>query len=285
MPAIGITDAVEEVQVGPIRVGGAQPLVLIAGPCVIEEPERVLRIAAGLRRAAAACGMGLIFKASFDKANRTSLDSYRGPGLHEGLAVLARVKAELGLPLTTDVHLPEQAAPVAQVVDLLQVPAFLCRQTDLLVACAATGRPVNVKKGQFLAPQDMAHPLEKLRRSGAGGVILTERGASFGYHNLVVDLRSLPTLRALGAPVCFDATHAVQQPGGLGGRTGGDREMVPFLARGAVAAGVDAVFMEVHDDPDHARSDGPNMIPLDLAPRLFAELAALDALVKGFGRG
>ncbi|NOY24881.1 MAG: 3-deoxy-8-phosphooctulonate synthase [Oligoflexia bacterium] len=265
----------------PVRVGSGQALTVIAGPCVIEDTQRVLRIARGLAAAADQAGLSLVFKASFDKANRTSLDSYRGPGLDDGLAVLRRVRDEVGLPVTTDVHLLGQVGAVADVVDLIQVPAFLCRQTDLLVACARSGRPVNVKKGQFLAPSDMAHVLTKLRRSGAVGVMLTERGSSFGYNHLVVDMAGLPTMRALGVPVCFDATHSVQRPGGLGERSGGDRRLVPFLARAAVAVGVDAVFMEVHDDPDHALSDGPNMVCLDDVPALLSELAALDRVVKG----
>jgi 2-dehydro-3-deoxyphosphooctonate aldolase (KDO 8-P synthase) len=281
MAAIGITGEARPLLLGPVGVGPGHPLAIIAGPCVLEEEERVLRIARGLARACEERGLGFIFKASFDKANRTSLDSPRGPGIAEGLRALERVRGELGCPLTTDVHLPEQAAQVAAVVDLLQVPAFLCRQTDLLLACAATGRAVNVKKGQFLAPEDMAHPLEKLRRGGASGVLLTERGVSFGYHQLVVDMSGLPRMRALGAPVCFDATHSVQRPGGAGATTGGDRAMVPFLARAAVAVGVDAVFMEVHDDPDRAWSDGPNQLRLETVPALLDELAAIDRLVRG----
>ena len=285
MAAIGITAQVETVGIdgpdGRLRVGPGQPLLLIAGPCVIEEPERALRIARGLAQVAARVGVQLVFKASFDKANRTSLDSYRGPGLAAGLEVLAQVRREVGVPVTTDVHLPDQAAPVAAVVDLLQIPAFLCRQTDLLVACGATGKPVNAKKGQFLAAPDMAHVLRKLRQAGAPGVILTERGASFGYHQLVVDMTSLPALRELGAPACFDATHSVQRPGGLGAQSGGDRRLVPYLARAAVAAGVDAVFMEVHDQPELARSDGPNMVPLDQVEALLRELVAIDRLVRG----
>ncbi|MCB9780148.1 MAG: 3-deoxy-8-phosphooctulonate synthase [Alphaproteobacteria bacterium] len=279
---MGITTAVRSVEITPeLRLGPGRPLLIIAGPCQLEAPDRVLRIAAGLKRACAAAGLSYVFKASFDKANRTSLGSTRGPGLDEGLALLDRVRTELGVPVTTDVHLPEQAAAVASVVDLLQVPAFLCRQTDLLLACAATGRPVNVKKGQFLAPPGMAHVADKLVQGGAPGVILTERGTTFGHGDLVVDMRGLPLMRELGWPVCFDATHSVQRPAGLGGTTGGDRRLVPFLARAAVAAGVDAVFLEVHDDPDHAPSDGPNMVRLDDAPALLAELAALDGLVRG----
>lgn len=286
LPAIGITPCTSPLTVagpaGALHIGAQDaPLVIIAGPCVIEEPDRLLRIAQGIQAAAAAAGCGFIFKASFDKANRTSVDSYRGPGLDEGLALLADVRSQLGVPVTTDVHLPDQAAAVAQAVDLLQVPAFLCRQTDLLLACAATGAPVNVKKGQFLAPGDMRHVADKLDQGGAGGVMLTERGVSFGYNTLVVDMAGLPAMRALGRPVCFDATHAVQRPGALDGRSGGDRRLVPYLARAAVAAGVDAVFMEVHDQPEQARSDGPNMVRLSELPRLLAELVAIDRVVKG----
>lgn len=285
MTAIGITDQVSLLEIdgpgGRIRIGPGQPLAVIAGPCVIEEPDRVQRIAEGLAEAADAAGVQLVFKASFDKANRTSLDSYRGPGVDAGLALLGRIRDQLGLAITTDVHLPDQAAAVGAVVDLVQIPAFLCRQTDLLVACAVTGKPVNVKKGQFLAPEDMAHVVAKLRRSGAVGVMATERGSSFGYNRLVVDMAGLPAMRALGVPVCFDATHSVQRPGGQGGSSGGDHRLAPFLARAAVAVGVDAVFMEVHDEPSVARSDGPNMVPLHQAGRLMAELAALDRLVRG----
>lgn len=284
MPAIGITAEVQPLVLGgvarSIGIGPDHPLVIIAGPCVLEEEDRVFRIARALARSCEERGLGFIFKASFDKANRTSLHSPRGPGMGEGLRTLARIRDELGCPVTTDVHLPEQAAPVAEAVDLLQIPAFLCRQTDLLLACAATGRPVNVKKGQFLAPEDMAHPLAKLKAGGAKGVLLTERGVSFGYHQLVVDMTSLPRMRALGAPVCFDATHSVQRPGGAGGTTGGDRALVPYLARAAVAAGVDAVFMEVHDDPDQAWSDGPNQLRLDTVPRLLDELGTIDRLIR-----
>lgn len=285
MPAIGITSEVPVLRIeGPreaVEAGPGRPLLIIAGPCVLEEPARVRRIGHALARACAELGLGYVFKASFDKANRTSLQSPRGPGLEGGLAELAALRAELGVPVTTDVHLPDQAAAVAEVVDLLQVPAFLCRQTDLLRACAATGKPVNVKKGQFLAPEDMAHPLAKLRAGGAPGVLLTERGACFGYHRLVVDITGLPLMRALGAPVCMDATHAVQRPSAEEGRSGGDRRLVPFLARAAVAAGVDAIFLEVHDEPERAWSDGPNQVRLADAPALLAELAALHRLVGG----
>ncbi|MEY3211044.1 MAG: hypothetical protein RIT28_1525 [Pseudomonadota bacterium] len=255
-------------------------MTLLAGPCVVEGRDRTLRIAEGLATMCAARGLGLVFKASFDKANRSAGSSFRGLGVAEGLAVLAEVKATFGLPIVTDVHQPEQAALAAEVADLLQIPAFLCRQTDLLNAAAATGRPVNVKKGQFLAPWDMANVVQKLREAGAAGILLTERGASFGYNNLVVDMRGLAVMRGLGVPVCFDATHSVQIPGGLGDKSGGQREFAPVLARAAVAAGVDAVFMEVHDDPDSALSDGPNMLPLDGLPSLLDTLLRLHAVVR-----
>lgn len=265
----------ESLRVGPLAIGAGRPFVLIAGPCVIEPGDRTLRIAEALVR----MWRGpLIFKASFDKANRSSVRSFRGPGLDQGLEVLALVKRELGVCITTDVHSPDQIPAVAQVADLLQIPAFLCRQTDLLVAAAASGRPVNVKKGQFMAPWDMGGAVEKA--GGPGRVMLTERGSSFGYNGLVTDLRSLPQMRALGVPVCLDATHSVQQPGGLGDRTGGDRAMAPVLARAGVAAGLDALFMEVHDDPDQALSDGPNMLRLDALPALLDVLVALDQVVK-----
>jgi len=249
---------------------------LIAGPCVIEDRELALDVA----RELIALGQPLIFKASFDKANRSSASSFRGPGLASGLETLARVR-ELGVPVTTDVHLPEQAAPVAEVADLLQVPAFLCRQSDLLEACARTGTPVNVKKGQFLAPWDMAQVVEKLRAYGAQGVMVTERGTSFGYNRLVSDFRALPQLRALGVPVCFDCTHSVQEPGGLGATSGGQGRFAPVLARAAVAVGVDALFMEVHPDPSAALSDGPNMIPLANVPALLKRLRALHGVLTG----
>ena len=268
------------VRVGDIAIGNDRPLAVIAGPCVIEGEDFTLRVAEALARIFDEAGVPLVFKASFDKANRTSITSFRGPGLEKGLAILARVKRETGLPVLTDIHLPEQAAPVAEVVDVLQIPAFLCRQTDLVVAAARTGRPLNIKKAQFLAPWDMKHVLEKAEAAGAGEVMLCERGTSFGYNNLVVDMRGLAIMRELGAPVVFDATHSVQQPGGLGGRSGGDRRMAPVLARAAVAVGVAALFMEVHPDPDHALSDGPNSLPLDSLPRLLAAIKALDELVK-----
>lgn len=259
-----------------VQIGGGAPLAIIAGPCVLEDEETVTRIAEGIRAACQAAGFPLIFKSSFDKANRTALDGVRGPGPEEGLQMLARLRARLDAPVTTDVHLPEQAARAAEVVDLLQIPAFLCRQTDLLVAAARTGLPVNVKKGQFLAPWDMANAVAKVVESGGPAVMVTERGASFGYNNLVVDMRSLEILAGLGVPVCFDATHSVQLPGGQGRASGGQRRFVPTLARAAVAVGVDALFLEVHDDPDHAPSDGPNMVPLAALPALLAQVRAID---------
>ena len=249
--------------------------MLIAGPCVIETRDLALRIAEALRDATAGLNLSLVFKASFDKANRTSLGAYRGPGLEAGLRVLDEVKRETGLPATTDFHEAAQAAPVAEVCELLQVPAFLARQTDLLVAAARTGRAVNVKKGQFMAPGDMRHVVGKLRGSGCENVLLTERGTFFGYGRLVNDLRAIPQMRALGAPVVFDATHSVQEPGGLGGATGGKREMVEPLARAAVAAGADAMFLETHPDPDSSPSDGANMVPLDALPALLRRLLAI----------
>ena len=258
---------------------GEGGLTLLAGPCVLEEPERVLRIARTLRDEAAAVGLPLVFKASFDKANRTSGASFRGPGLERGLELLAVVRAELGVPVTTDVHEPWQAERAAEVVDLLQVPAFLCRQTDLLLACGATGRPVNVKKGPFVDPRDLGHAVDKVRSAGDGGVMLTERGTSFGYGDLVVDPRALVWLRSLGVPVVFDATHAAQRPSALGDRSGGDRELVPALARSAVAVGVDAVFLEVHDDPERARSDAATQWPAHRLGPLLRSLVALHAAV------
>jgi len=251
---------------------------VIAGPCVLEAPDLVLAVARELAAVAGRLGLPLVFKSSFDKANRTALDSFRGPGMEQGLKLLARVKAETGLPVLTDIHLPDQAAPVAQVADVLQIPAFLCRQTDLLAAAAATGRIVNVKKGQFLAPWDMKNPVDKLRGAGCDRIWLTERGSSFGYNNLVVDMRSLPVMAGLGFPVVFDATHAVQLPGGQGGSSGGQREFVPVLARAAVAAGARGVFLEVHPDPDKALCDGPNSLRLDRLEPLLRQLQAIWSL-------
>ncbi len=268
------------VRVADFDIGNDLPFVLMAGPCVIEGEEFTLRTAERIAAIARAAGVPLIFKSSFDKANRTSKDGFRGPGLEGGLRILARVKAEIGVPVITDVHAPEQAAPVAEVADVLQTPAFLCRQTDFIAAVARAGKPVNIKKGQFLAPWDMKHVLDKARAAGNEDILLCERGASFGYNNLVSDMRSLMVMRGFGAPVVYDATHSVQQPGGLGGATGGNREFVPGLARAAVAVGVAAVFMEVHPDPDRAKSDGPNSLALDDLPALLDALRRLDAIAK-----
>lgn len=257
------------------------PLSLIAGPCQMESRDHAFEMAGRLKDICAALGIGLVFKTSFDKANRTSLSGRRGMGLKAALPVFAAIRDELGLPVLTDVHAPEQCAPVAEAVDILQIPAFLCRQTDLLVAAAATGRVVNVKKGQFLAPWDMVNVIDKLTGSGNDKVMLTERGASFGYNTLVSDMRSLPIMAAYGAPVIFDATHSVQQPGGQGGSTGGDRRFVGPLARAAVAVGVAGVFIETHEDPDNAPSDGPNMVPISEMPALIETLMHIDRVVKG----
>ncbi len=264
-----------------VAAGGDGPLLVIAGTCVIESRESALDHAAALAAIARDCGLPLVFKASYDKANRTALAAFRGPGADEGLRILAEVRATTGLPVLSDVHGPDQCEAAGRVLDVLQVPAFLCRQTDLLLAAARTGRVVNVKKGQFLSPWDARHIVDKLRGSGAAGVLLTERGASFGYNNLVVDMRSIPVMRALGVPVVFDATHSVQRPGGLGAASGGDPEFIPVLARAAVAAGADAVFFEVHGNPAEALSDGPNALRLDLLPGLLRELAALHRVVRG----
>jgi 2-dehydro-3-deoxyphosphooctonate aldolase (KDO 8-P synthase) len=268
------------VAVGSAEIANHRPLALIAGPCAMESREHALMMAGELKRLTDSLGMRLVYKSSFDKANRTSAGSARGVGLERGLEILAAVKAETGLPVLTDVHESWQCRPVAEVVDVLQIPAFLCRQTDLLRAAAETGRAVNVKKGQFLAPWDMKQVTAKLESFGAGKVLVTERGASFGYNTLVTDMRGLPQLAATGWPVVFDATHSVQQPGGLGGRSGGQREYVPVLARAAVAVGVAAVFIETHEDPDRAPSDGPNMVPLHRMAELLADLQRFDALAK-----
>lgn len=268
------------VEAGGIRIANDLPLVLLAGPCVIEGEDFTLHLAEEMRAIAGRVGVPLIFKASFDKANRTSREGFRGPGMEEGLRILGRVRNELGLPVITDVHTPEQAAAAAEAVDILQTPAFLCRQTDFIQAVAAVGKPVNIKKGQFLAPWDMRHVLEKATATGNNQIMLCERGASFGYNNLVSDMRSLLVMSEFGAPVVFDATHSVQQPGGLGGATGGNREFVPGLARAAVATGVAALFMEVHPDPDRAMSDGPNSLALESLEELLAALKRIDAVVK-----
>ncbi len=259
---------------------GAGQLVLIGGPCVIESESHALDLGHAIAAMARAAGVPYVFKASFDKANRTSLSSFRGPGLEAGLRTLARVKAEVGVPVLTDIHEAAQAAPAAAVVDVLQIPAFLCRQTDLLVAAARTGAVINIKKGQFLAPADMRHALDKVRGSGNARVLVTERGTSFGYHNLVVDMRAFPQLRALGAPVVYDVTHSLQLPGAGEGRTAGQAAFIETMASAGVAAGVDGVFMEVHDDPTRARSDAENALRLDLLPALLARLTRVHHAVQ-----
>jgi 2-dehydro-3-deoxyphosphooctonate aldolase (KDO 8-P synthase) len=268
------------VAVGAARFGNALPLALIAGPCALESREHALEMAGALKEIAGRLGIGLVYKTSFDKANRTSATSARGLGLEAALPVFAEIRVRLGVPVLTDVHEPEQCARVAEVVDVLQIPAFLCRQTDLLVAAAKTGRPVNVKKGQFLAPWDMANVVAKITGAGNRNVLVTERGASFGYNTLVSDMRALPILAQTGAPVIFDATHSVQQPGGQGTKSGGERQFVPVLARAAAAVGIAGVFIETHQDPDQAPSDGPNMIPLNEMEPLLRTLVALDKLAK-----
>src|ERR1700716_977195 len=269
------------VAVGAARFGNALPLALIAGPCALESRDHALEIAGALKEITAKLGIGFVYKTSFDKANRTSAKSNRGIGLDGALPIFAEIRETLGVPVLTDVHDAQQCARVAEVADVLQIPAFLCRQTDLLVAAAATGRVVNVKKGQFLAPWDMANVVGKVIAAGNANVLVTERGASFGYNTLVSDMRALPILaRTTGAPVIFDATHSVQQPGGQGTSSGGEREFVPVLARAAVAVGVAGVFIETHPDPDHAPSDGPNMVPLREFEALVRTLMAFDALAK-----
>jgi len=271
---------VKEITVGNVKIGGDRPLVLIAGPCVMENEKATLHCAERLMTIANGVSIPLVFKASYDKANRTSVTSFRGPGLTEGLRILSRVKEALGVPVLSDIHSIEQVAPAAAVLDVIQIPAFLCRQTDLVVAAARSGRVLNIKKGQFLAPWDMENVIGKAVASGNDRVVLTERGVSFGYNNLVSDMRSLPIMRRMGYPVIFDATHSVQLPGGQGGSSGGQREFVEYLARAAVATGIDGVFMEVHEDPDKALCDGPNSIRLDDLPVLLKKLKAIDAIVK-----
>ncbi len=269
------------VAVGAARFGNTLPLALIAGPCALEGRAHALETAAALKEIAGRVGVGLVYKTSFDKANRTSARSNRGVGLEEALPIFAEIRSSLGVPVLTDVHETAQCARVAEAVDVLQIPAFLCRQTDLLTAAAATGRVVNVKKGQFLAPWDMVHVVAKVTGAGNRNVLVTERGASFGYNTLVSDMRALPILaRSTGAPVIFDATHSVQQPGGQGASSGGEREFVPVLARAAVAVGVAGVFIETHPDPDKAPSDGPNMVPLKSMEELLRRLVAFDQLAK-----
>ena len=271
----------QRVRVGAaVELGGGAPLVLIAGPCVVEGREFTVDLAGRLHEICKQRRLPFVFKASYDKANRSSLSSIRGPGVKDGLGILASVRATIDVPVTTDVHLPDEARDAADVVDLLQIPAFLCRQTDLLVAAACTGRPVNVKKGQFVAPEDMQNVVRKLTASGASGVALTERGTSFGYHMLVNDMRGLPIMRRMGVPVVFDATHSVQLPGGLGHASGGQREYVEPLARAAVAVGVDALFLEVHPEPEKAPSDGPNAVRLADLPGVLDRVLAIDRAAR-----
>ena len=277
---MAVTAAPGRVAIGDFEVGNALPLALIAGPCAIESRDHALRVSERLAAMTAARSVPFVYKSSFDKANRTSAQSARGIGMDEGLAILEAVRDAHGCPVLTDVHLPEQCRAVAEAVDVLQIPAFLCRQTDLLLAAAAAGKPINVKKGQFLAPWDMRHVVAKITGAGNRRVLVCERGASFGYNTLVSDMRSLPLLAETGCPVVFDATHSVQQPGGQGAVSGGEREFVPVLARAAVAVGVAALFMETHPEPDEAPSDGPNMVPLDALPALLDRLLAFDALAK-----
>jgi 2-dehydro-3-deoxyphosphooctonate aldolase (KDO 8-P synthase) len=274
-----------EVRIGPVVMGGGRPLTLIGGPCAIESEKHALMTAERLVAITTKQGVPFVYKSSYDKANRSSLNGYRGPGLVEGLRILRKVKESVGVPVLSDIHQVSEVEPAAEVLDVLQIPAFLCRQTDLIVAAARTGKPVNVKKGQFMAPGDMKHVVEKIRSTGNAAVMLTERGTSFGYHNLVVDMRGLADMRDLGVPIVFDATHAVQLPGAQGDRSGGERKYVPALARAAVAFGVDALFMEMHEDPDRTLpdgrplSDGPNMLRIDDLPRLLDQLAAIDRAV------
>ncbi len=270
----------KDVPLGNVTLGNDRPLTLIAGPCQLESLDHALMIAERMRSACAAAGAGYVFKASFDKANRTSLSGKRGVGIEAGLEILSAVRTRLGIPVLTDVHAPEQCATVAAHVDVLQIPAFLCRQTDLLLAAGESGAAVNIKKGQFLAPWDMANVVEKVEATGNQRILLTERGTSFGYNTLVADMRALPTMMKTGYPVIMDATHSVQQPGGLGGASGGQREFAPVMARAAVALGISAVFIETHEDPDRAPSDGPNMIPLARMPMLIDSLMAFDRLAK-----
>ena len=268
------------VEAGGLEISNTRPLTVIAGPCQLESRDHAMMIAETMARACADVGAGFVFKASFDKANRTSLSGKRGVGIDQGLRILDDVRQAVGCPALTDVHSPEQCAPAAEAVDILQIPAFLCRQTDLLLAAGETGAVINIKKGQFLAPWDMPNVAEKVASTGNKRILLTERGASFGYNALVADMRSLPTMAATGYPVIMDATHSVQQPGGKGGSSGGQREFAPVMARAAVALGIAGVFIETHEAPDSAPSDGPNMIPLDQMPALLRVLMALDAVAK-----
>ena len=268
------------VDIGSITVGGKNPIVLIAGPCVIEGFERTKAIALAVRDITNRLGMPYIFKASFDKANRSSYHSFRGPGLQEGLEILRAIREEAAVPVLSDIHCVTQVAPAAAVLDVLQIPAFLCRQTDLVFSAASSGLPVNVKKGQFLAPRDMQNVVDKIREAGNEKILLTERGVSFGYNNLVVDMRSLPILRAMGYPVVFDGTHSVQLPGGAGRSSSGQKEFVPYLTRAAAAAGIDALFLEVHDNPAEALSDGANMLSIDQLEDVLRDVLDIDTVVR-----
>lgn len=282
IPVENLPDSV--VEVGNVRFGQKLPVAVIAGPCQLESRAHALEMASALAEIGRKLGVGMVYKTSFDKANRTSASAARGLGLDRSLPIFAEIRETYGLPVLTDVHDAAQCAPVAEAVDIIQIPAFLCRQTDLLLAAAATGRVVNVKKGQFLAPWDMTNVVAKLTGAGNSRVLLTDRGTSFGYNTLVSDFRGLPIMAATGAPVIFDATHSVQQPGGLGGSSGGQREFVPVLARAAVAVGVAGLFIETHENPDQAPSDGPNMVPLNEFEGLLRELVAIDSLVKSGAR-
>lgn len=275
----------QTINVGDVRIGGVAPLALLAGPCVIENLDLTLRIAEYLKALSSRLGIGLVFKASYDKANRSSSHSFRGPGIEEGLKILQRVKDEFDLPVVSDIHDVSQVEPAAEVLDLLQIPAFLCRQTDLLQAAARTGKPLNVKKGQFMAPWDMRNVLTKIAEADGRSVLLTERGSTFGYNNLVVDMRSLALMRDLDVPVIFDATHAVQLPGGAGNASSGQREFVAGLSRAAVGMGVDALFWEVHENPDQALCDGPNSLPLESLEDILVQLQQIDRLVNAAGHG
>ena len=269
-----------EVKCSNFEIANDKPFTLIAGPCQLENEEHALKISSELKKITSDLGINLIYKTSFDKANRTSLKGKRGMGLDKSLPIFDKIRKEVGLPVLTDVHTAEQCSIVANHVDVLQIPAFLCRQTDLLIAAAKTGKIINVKKGQFLAPWDMANVIKKIEESGNKNILITERGASFGYNTLVSDMRALPIMSRFGFPIVFDATHSVQQPGGMGEKSGGQREFVPYLARAAIAVGVGAIFMETHEDPDNAPSDGPNMVPLNEVKTLLKKLTEIDKLIK-----
>ena len=269
-----------KVKCSNFEIANDKPFTLIAGPCQLENEEHALKISSELKKITSDLGINLIYKTSFDKANRTSLKGKRGMGLEKSLPIFDKIRKEVGLPVLTDVHTAEQCSMVANHVDVLQIPAFLCRQTDLLIAAAKTGKIINVKKGQFLAPWDMANVIKKIEDSGNKNILITERGASFGYNTLVSDMRSLPIMARFGFPIVFDATHSVQQPGGMGEKSGGQREFVPYLARAAIAVGVGAIFMETHEDPDNAPSDGPNIVPLNEVKALLKKLTEIDKLVK-----